>query len=395
MKCSGNGFTLIDVIIILAALGILLGTMIPLTIQLMNKKRETQTIDELDRLRIAVTGNPVITIYEARAQFGYVGDMGNLPTSIEDLYKKGGQSAFSFNTTKKVGAGWDGPYIDPKIVEHIETLKTDAFGNDYDYTTTPFTDSTTGATVEGRIRSKGKDGTSATSDDLSLDFFSSQVKSKVSGVIKTEEGDGVSGATVTMNYPNNGTLVSTSTTTDSAGFYTFDDIPYGNRSVTVEPRLVIEANSALAVGTQDRDVKFTVTNCSNSDINITSYKAVYSSSPQAFYTTLIVGGTTVYNSSSPRLGSGDAATFTAQTVGGGIEGPNTVPIQVQSPATEVGDITIGTLGGGASILIEMNEFMDAQTGSAANVDMTGVSFTVTFNEGLSDESVVSFTTVSL
>ncbi|HCN19722.1 MAG TPA: hypothetical protein DIS73_05485, partial [Planctomycetia bacterium] len=311
MRHSGNGFTLIDIVIVLAVFGVLLGTMIPFTIQMVHKTRELQTLDELEKLRAAIIGDPVTVLNESRTQLGYVGDMGNLPSSLEDLYKKGSQPAYTFNTTKKTGAGWNGPYISPEIVEHLETLKTDAFGNDYDYTTTPFTDSTTGATVAGRIRSKGRDGTSDTSDDLSLSFFDSQIKSRIVGQIKDEVGEGVGGAVVTINYPSNGVLTSTTTTSDRFGFYTLDDITYGNRSITIEPKLVVVAGSADVTGANNNEIVFSVVNFSNTNIGITSYKAVYFSAPAAYYKTLIIGGVTVHDSDSNKLGSGETATFSA------------------------------------------------------------------------------------
>ncbi|OHB38676.1 MAG: hypothetical protein A3C38_03630 [Planctomycetes bacterium RIFCSPHIGHO2_02_FULL_50_42] len=387
MRHSGNGFTLIDIVIVLAVFGVLLGTMIPFTIQMVHKTRELQTLDELEKLRAAIIGDPVTVLNESRTQLGYVGDMGNLPSSLEDLYKKGSQPAYTFNTTKKTGAGWNGPYISPEIVEHLETLKTDAFGNDYDYTTTPFTDSTTGATVAGRIRSKGRDGTSDTSDDLSLSFFDSQIKSRIVGQIKDEVGEGVGGAVVTINYPSNGVLTSTTTTSDRFGFYTLDDITYGNRSITIEPKLVVVAGSADVTGANNNEIVFSVVNFSNTNIGITSYKAVYFSAPAAYYKTLIIGGVTVHDSDSNKLGSGETATFSAITIAGGTGVSDTLPTLIQSPVTTAGDIIpIGQLGRGQTKQIKMLNFRDSPTGGGQAVSMSGVPMEITFSDG----SIVRF-----
>ncbi|MEE9200442.1 MAG: hypothetical protein V3V45_03260 [Candidatus Brocadiales bacterium] len=388
MRRYRNGFTLIDIVIILAVFGVLLGTMIPLSIKMVQKRRELQAMDELEKLRVAITGNALIVLNEARAKFGYLGDMGNLPPSLEDLYKKGSQPGHIFNATKKTCAGWNGPYIAPEIVEHLETLKTDAFGNDYVYSTTPFTDSTTGATVDGKITSKGRDGIADTSDDLSVDFFENQLKSKVYGIIKNEVGDGVGGAAVSINYPSNGVLTSEPTTTDRFGFYTFDDVPYGDRSVTIEPKLVIATGSGDVTGGSNNDVVFSVVNFSSSDINITFYEAKFSSSPAAYYKTLIIGSTTVYDSSGDKLGSEDRAIFSTITVAGGDGVSDNIPIRVQAPVTTVGDIIpIGQLGRGQTIRIQMLNFRDLQGGGGSAVNMSGVPMTIT----LSDGSIVRFT----
>ncbi len=233
VKRALGGFTIIEIIACLATLAVIMGTMIPLGIQITLKRHEQQTLDELAKLKVAVLGDPQVVADGVRLSFGYVGDMGNLPASLEDLYKKGSQPAFSFDATKKMGAGWHGPYIGPQIAGHLETLQADAFGNNYDYTTTPFTDSTVGITVDGRIRSGGGDGTSGTSDDLSVELFSSEINSKIVGSIEDSSGDRLSGATVTVNYPSNGILTTSSALTNSNGFFTMDDIPYGIRSMSI------------------------------------------------------------------------------------------------------------------------------------------------------------------
>lgn len=389
-KCTRKGFTLIEIVVVLAVFGILLGTMLPFSFQAVNMKRESKTLDELDALSKSVTGNPVIVINEARTSFGYIGDMGSFPTTLEDLYKKGSQPSYSFNTNLKTGAGWNGPYIDPKIVEHIETLKTDAFGNDFEYTTTPYTNSTVGQTVDARIRSNGRDGTSGTDDDLSVEFFRTQVKSKVFGFIKDNKGNGVAGVTITMNEPSSGVLTQKNTATDTTGFYVFDDITYGNRSLTIEPKLVLTIDSAVAKGATFNNVEFSVTNFSSGDISITSFKPVFTISPPAYFKELKIGGTSVYNSTSPRLGSGDTVTFSAKTVTGGGGVKESFPLRIQSPVTEVEDLSLGKLGKGASIKIEMKDFDDVQTGNGIDVDMTGVLFECTFSDG----SVVAFTPVA-
>lgn len=386
MRKALKGFTLIEIIVCLAVFGILMGTMIPLGIQISFKRREQHSLDELAALKAAIVGDPQVIADGSRLSFGYLGDMGNLPASLEDLYKKGSQPAFSLDSTKKIGAGWNGPYIDPQIVEHLETLKTDAFGNDYDYTTTPFTDSTVGATVEGRIRSKGKDGTTGGGDDLSVELFNAEIESTVAAFIEDAGGNRIGGTSVTINYPSNGSLTSSSTLADSNGFFTFNNIPYGIRSITVEPDLVLVPDTAQVVGTND--IEFSVQNFSSTDVTITSITPVYTSIPQGFYEKMLVGGVTVRDSASPRAASGEEVTFTGQTVSGTGASSDAVVMTVQSPVTEVGAVSVLTIAGGATKLIKLQVFKDDQTGSGSAVDMSGVSFTVTFSDG----SVVRFTT---
>lgn len=390
IKGVQKGFALIEIVVVLTVFAILLGVMIPLSYQVVNKRRENKTIDELETLSRAVTGNPVIVINEARTSFGYIGDMGSFPVSLEALYQKGSLPSYSFNTELKIGAGWNGPYLDPQIVEYIETLKTDPFGNDFEYNTTSYTNPTVGQAVEARIRSKGMDDISGTGDDLSVEFFKTQVKSKVFGFIKDHKGNGVAGVSITMNEPSNGVLIPKNTNADSTGFYVFDDITFGNRSITVEPKLVLTIDSAVAKGPAGDTVEFSVTNFSSDDISITSFKPVFTVSPPAFFKELKIGGIFVYKSNNPRIGSGDTITFEAITVAGGGGVKESFPITIQSPVTEVADLSLGKLGKGASLKIEMKNFDDVQIGDGNPMDMTGVRFECTFSDG----SVVVFTPVA-
>ena len=230
---SKSGFTLVELIVVLAIIGLLAGTITPFVLMNLHQERETDTIAELKEIKYGIIGNPEVVTKEVRTDFGYIGDMGSLPTTLEDLYQKGVQPAYSYDTTKKTGAGWKGPYIDPSLVENLASLKLDAYGSEFTYSTTPFTDATVGATVSAKIVSKGTDGVTGGGDDLSLYIYKPDAFSTVTGFINDSSGSGQSGASVTINYPSAGTLTTSVTTTDSSGRYSFSDIPYGDRSLLV------------------------------------------------------------------------------------------------------------------------------------------------------------------
>ncbi len=379
-----SGFSLLEIIIVLAIVGVL-GVMItPLVLMFVHTERGAGTIDELKEIKQGILGNPEIVTREVRTDFGYIGDMGSLPTKIEDLYQKGVQPSFAFDTTKKTGAGWKGPYIDPSLVENLASLKLDAYGNEYTYSTTPFTDATVGATVSAKIVSKGTDGVTGGGDDLSAYVYKREAFSTVRGTVVDELGNKVPSATVKIHYPSNGTLTTATTTTDSTGQYQFTDIPYGNRSITIEPGLGYAINSAVVSGGPSSEVAFKITSFSASDISITSFKADYTVTPTAFFKELVIGGTTVYNSTSPRLASGDTTTFSAIIIpgSGAVTAGKTFPVRVQSPLTHVEDLNIGSVASkGRTITIEMLPFKDLLSGTANHVDMRGVTFEITFSDG--------------
>lgn len=381
---SISGMTLIEIVVVVVIIGVLGATITPLVLNSLHDEREGGTVTELKEFKKGIIGDPEIVTEEVRTHFGYVGDMGTMPTKIEDLYQKGTQPAYSFDATKKTGAGWNGPYIDPSLVEDLASLKLDAYGNEYTYSAAEFTDSTVGATVSAKITSKGVDAASGGGDDLSAYVYKSEAFSKVVGVIVDEQGKRVPAVTVKMNYSVNGTLTTATTTSDSQGHYEFTDIPYGNRSITIEPGLAFAADSVTISGSQDEDIAYKITNFSASNITITSFKADFTVTPTAYYETLVIGGTQVFNSTSSRAASGETVTFAGITVpgsGAAAEG-KAFPVRVQSPLTQVEDLNIASAASkGGTIMIEMENFKDLQSGGASAVDMTGVTFDITFSDG--------------
>ena len=230
---SISGMTLIEIVVVVVIIGVLGATITPLVLNSLHDEREGNTVTELKEFKKGIIGDPEIVTEEVRTHFGYVGDMGTMPTKIEDLYQKGTQPAYSFDATKKTGAGWNGPYIDPSLVEDLASLKLDAYGNEYTYSTAEFTGATTGATVSAKVTSKGTDGVTGGGDDLNVYIYKPAAFATVTGFIIDSDDTRKSGVSVTMNYPSAGTLTTSVTTTDSSGRYTFNNIPYGDRSLLI------------------------------------------------------------------------------------------------------------------------------------------------------------------
>jgi hypothetical protein len=179
---------------------------------------------------------------------------------------------------------------------------------------------------------------------------------------------------------------------DSLGFYAFEDIPFGNRSLTVEPRLVLASDSAIVSGNSNDTVEFTVKNFASADTTFDEVLITWLITPPAYFQRLIIGNTTVYNNTTPRLATGDSVTFSDVTVGGTGALTESIPIVAQSAVTDIADIIIGDIGRGSSLDIEMQSFTDTANGGGGGVtsiDMTGVIFEVTFlNNGAVDSTVV-------
>ncbi len=172
---------------------------------------------------------------------------------------------------------------------------------------------------------------------------------------------------------------------DATGYYAVTGIPYGNRSITIEPMLVLAPGTIVVSGGASQHLKFTLKNYAGADIGVTSLTLKYSISPASKFSVVKVDGTTVYNSTNPRFGSADpleppngiigTVTFAAENVKGTGLNAESIPIRLQSPVTDVADLVIGKVGKGGSLVIEFRDFYNEV--DLEDIDVLGVNFEVT------------------
>ncbi|MFH1007983.1 MAG: type II secretion system protein [Candidatus Latescibacterota bacterium] len=142
-----KGFTLLEVVLSVAILAILAGMLSPSVYRQIEAKRERATMEEMRSIYDAIMGDPEL------GTFGYVGDVGSLPSDLEDLITQpSGVSSFAAYT-HGVGYGWRGPYITTRYDDFL-----DSWGTHFRYGQSP-----DGA---GQIRSAGQDKTFDSEDDL-------------------------------------------------------------------------------------------------------------------------------------------------------------------------------------------------------------------------------------
>ncbi len=144
---DASGFTLIEIIIVIAVISILAGTMVPSVVSQMDHQRAKATRAEMQALYRAIVGPP-------EGGGGYLADMGQLPASLTDLVQQGSQPSYALHLAG-VGMGWQGPYVTGGFADG--SWLTDGWGHAYSYNATT-----------GQITSAGRDGVVGTGDDITL-----------------------------------------------------------------------------------------------------------------------------------------------------------------------------------------------------------------------------------
>lgn len=391
-RMLSRGFTLIELSVSIGIISLIVTGAVFLVSLEVDTSRQSATIAKVLMLKRAIVGDPRIVTKESRTDFGYVGDMGSLPSSLQDLWLRGSQPAFTYDTARKTGAGWAGPYIDVGALELSDDLVSDAWGNGIAYVVQIGTSSTTGQQYRARIYSYGPDAAAGTADDISAEIYTTEMLSTVASYVRDSSGNPMPNVQVKMNYPASGALTTATTLSGSGGSYSFSGIPIGNRSLTVEPKLVYSEGSGVTLAGGD-NVEFVMISYTCGTIN--SVTATFDTT--AFYTKFLVGNNTVFNNTTNLAASGELVNFSSAIdvswsgCGGGGTGLSQVyPVRIQSAFTQVPDQDIGAgASAGKSFRMKMNLFETLENGSGSSLDMTGTSFTVTFSNG----AVATFTTV--
>jgi len=243
---EAGGFTLIEVIVVIAVISILAAMAVPYAVKIIDQSREEATKKEMEDLHNAITGDPKIPTA------GFVGDVGRLPAVIAELNTRtAGPSpppqGAPGGGLLGVKIGWYGPYVNAGF-DPVGYLG-DAWGTAYRYGVAP--------DLAGQIRSAGPDRAFASADDLLYPpsavistgklLVNLHVWDTTAGLYRLNPAPAqVTAMGVTFYYSNNGSQAGVSATLPLAPPYSFNGYHAGLHAVTGTCQLV--GSPAAATG---------------------------------------------------------------------------------------------------------------------------------------------------
>lgn len=365
-----QGFTLIEVLMTIVIIGILAAVAMRSVQSSIDGSRVRETQDEMDELIVAIAGNPDLYNNGMRSDFGYVGDVGALPSSLDDLVTNPG----GYST-------WRGPYVSRRFTQDTDGYKKDAWGNNY-----TFTSGITLASTGGGSTAMTKSAAPAAAD-----LTTTPIVGTITDAAGNPPGDSSIAVNVTVSYPDGaGGTTSSSVNPSSGGAFTFSSIPVGVRTITAVYRatndtvttyaaLLPQVGATMAMrlpeapfagsgggggggtggiefvfgsaSSPNDDIQFSIWNSGTSSITVSSITANYPT--VSYFRYVRWGSTVVFNSANPRAASGDVVTFSSSQ----------------------------TITSGQSVIIRLEDFTTNQNGSGGSTSFANVVFTIAFSDG--------------
>lgn len=420
-----KGFSLIEMLVVLAIFAALVGALIPLGYQIQTSADERETRTRLENLKRAMIGSGAEESSPGDRDFGFLGDIGDLPSELTRLVNQGSLPDYEIDSSTRLAAGWRGPYLRPGFEGDTAHLDQDAWGRPLRYRNTfaggaseDTVLETGGDTIDAFLKSAGGDGAFGTDDDLSVRIRKDETTGRVVGFVSDTFGDPVASLDVNVIFRAGGNLDTTTVTTDSDGRYEAAGLPFGR--VRVEALASggcsscgagIEQTPSTTGTTDGQDNRQVVLQLFNNDPTAITLTSLTLDFPAASYNhayyRLHFGGEGVSGGSRNVLdvtgdGVNDQQSIDFEDVT--IEASGTPQGTVLASARPVlngsnllaPELVLVPGGGGLlNTVVRFEHFIDSDRLSGnrnANTNMSNASFSVTFTDSNGNTHTISFST---
>ena len=226
-----KAFTLVEILMVLLLVAIIATVSIQEFTSSLDEAQFNDTVSELQQIKTALIGDDQLVTGGERTNFGFLGDIGRIPSAAETLSalitKPAALPNWSVNTASRLGAGWNGPYLSGG--DSGADYTTDAWGNSYVYSP-----SASPPTIVSR-GSDGAVGGSGYAQDITITLPDEKRIASLHGFISDTSIPFDAASEVILSYVSDG-AITTSTDTLIAGdngHFQFNTIPFGKVSLMI------------------------------------------------------------------------------------------------------------------------------------------------------------------
>ena len=232
-RIRSEGYTLIELIMVIMLVSVLAVVAVDVISDTLNEARFEETVAKMTAIQTAMIGDATLIESGARTSFGFLGDIGAIPTAAQGISSLVSQPApalpaYAMNATSRFGLGWNGPYL--SAMNSSTDYTKDAWGTAFVYSPTA---SPPTLVSYGADRAVGGTGLN---QDITVNLPAEMRTATVNGFICSAGGPVTSASSVTLYYPDGSGALTTNTQALAAGVkgqFTYASVPLGVRSISV------------------------------------------------------------------------------------------------------------------------------------------------------------------